>query len=88
MKKFCKILALVLCLSICFTGCLFKKRAKGENAKIDYTGEASVYYYPVCPECGHVSEKRAANLSDGEYGRTPHTCERCYETYVIEIDRR
>lgn len=90
MKKRICFIALLLCLSLICTGCLFqfKKSAKGKNVKINYTGTANVEFYPVCPECDHVSPLRTANISDGEYQEGSHACENCYEIYEISIDRR
>jgi len=88
MKKLRIILSLVVCLCIICTGCLFKDTAKGKNAKIDYTGTAHVSFYPVCPECGHISPRLSVNISDGEYEEGSYACEECYEVYVILIDRR
>lgn len=88
MKKVISIIAMILTLCILCTGCIFKKSAKGKNAEINYTGKASVSFYPVCPECGHVSPLYSVNISDGEYEKCLHTCEKCYEMYEIIIDRR
>lgn len=88
MKKTVSLIALILSLCILCTGCIFKKSAKGKNAKIQYTGTASVSFYPVCPECNHVSPLRSVNISDGEYDEGSYMCEECYEVYIIQIDRR
>lgn len=88
MKKFIAIVAVVLSLSILCTGCLFGKTAEGTNAKINYTGEASVSFYPVCPKCDHVSPLCSVNISDGEYEEGSYVCEKCVEVYTILIDRR
>ena len=87
MRKFITLVAVILSLAIVCTGC-FRKTAKGRNAKVDYTGEASVGFYPVCPECDHISPISYINISDGEYSETSHICEKCYEVYTITIDRR
>ena len=88
MKRLRMILPLILCLGIILTGCLFKKSAKGTNAKINYTGTATVSFYPVCPECEHISPLLTVNVSDGEYKEGNYVCETCYEVYEILIDRR
>ena len=88
MKKTVSLIALILSLCILCTGCIFKKSAKGKNAKIQYTGTASVSFYPVCPECNHVSPLCSVNISDGEYDEGSYMCEECYEVYIIQIDRR
>ena len=88
MKKCHMIIPLFLCLCLICTGCLFKKTAKGTNAKINYTGTASVSFYPVCPNCDHISPLRSVNISDGEYEEGAHACEKCYEVYIVRIDRR
>lgn len=88
MKKRILITAIIVCLCILCTGCLFKETAKGENVKIEYTGTADVSFYPVCPSCDHISSLRSANISDGEYKEGTHICENCYEVYTISIDRR
>lgn len=88
MKKIRALVCLMICICLICTGCIFKKSAKGKNAKINYTGTASVSFYPVCPKCDHVSPLRTANISDGEYESGYHSCEECYEIYEITIDRR
>ena len=88
MKKLRVVVVLMVCVCLLFTGCIFKKTAKGKNAKINYTGTASVSFYPVCPNCNHVSPLRTANISDGEFEEGSHMCEECYEVYIISIDRR
>ena len=88
MKRFALIIAVILSLCLLYTGCAIRKTAKGTNAKIDYTGEASVSFYPVCPECNHVSPISYVNLSDGEHDDFTYMCEKCYEVYTIKIDRR
>ncbi len=88
MKRIFSVSAMILVLCILCTGCIFKKTAKGKNAEINYTGKSSVSFYPVCPECGHVSPLCYANISDGEYEKGVYTCEKCYEMYEIIIDRR
>lgn len=88
MKKLSAFIAIILSLCILCTGCIFKKSAKGKNAKVDYTGTASVSFYPVCPACDHVSPLRSVNVSDGEFKEGSHMCEECYEVYIIQIDRR
>ena len=57
------------------------------NAKSYSADPSSVYFYPRCPECGHTSELLGANVSEGESGKTHHSCEKCWHTYVIEIER-
>lgn len=88
MKKFNIILAIGLSLCMLCVGCAIRKTAKGKNAKIDYTGTASVSFYPVCPECNHISTRCSVNISDGEYETGAYACEKCYEVYEITIDRR
>ena len=61
MKKFNIILAIGLSLCMLCVGCAIRKTAKGKNAKIDYTGTASVSFYPVCPECNHISTRCSVN---------------------------
>jgi len=87
MKKLIALIAIVLSLAILCTGCL-RKTAKGKNVKVDYTGTSSVGFYPVCPECKHISPMQYANVSDGEQKQGSHMCENCYEVYIITIDRR
>lgn len=87
MKKIIIFVATILSLTILCTGC-FRETAKGKNAKIDYTAEAYVGCYPVCPECNHISPECYFNISDGEYGESSYVCEKCYEVYTITIDRR
>lgn len=79
---------MLLSVSILFSGCLFKKTAKGTNIKVNYTGTASVSFYPVCPACKHVSPSKSANVSDGEQLEAVYACENCYEVYKITIDRK
>ena len=88
MKKINAVISVVLLLCLLCTGCIFRKTAKGRNARIDYTGEATVSFYPVCPDCDHVSPISYINISDGEHGKITHMCEKCYEIYTIIIDRR
>lgn len=88
MKKFSLLIALSLTIAILLSGCIFKKTAKGNNIKVDYTGTASVSFYPVCPACKHVSPSKSANVSDGEQLETVYACENCYEVYKITIDRK
>lgn len=88
MKRLPIIFAPILCVCIILTGCLFKKSAKSKNAKINYTGTATVSFYPVCPECDHISPLLTVNVSDGEYKEGTYVCENCYEVYEILIDRR
>jgi hypothetical protein len=87
MKKFLAIIAIILSLTVLCSGC-FRKTAKGKNARINYTGTASVTFYPVCPKCGHVSPLLSLNLSDGEHEQGTYVCEKCWEVYTILIDRR
>lgn len=89
MKKVTAIIWIVLAVVLlCRFGCETEKNAKGTNAKINYTGPASVSFYPVCPECDHVSPYSSVNISDGEHGEYIYTCENCWEVYEITIDRR
>lgn len=86
MKKFVAFVAIILAFAVFSTGC-FRKTAKGKNAKIDYTGTASVSFYPVCPKCDHVSPYMSVNVSDGEQLEGAYICEKCEHTYTIVIDR-
>ena len=88
MKKINAVISVALLLCLLCTGCVFKETAKGRNAKIDYTGEAVVSFYPVCPKCDHVSPRSNINVSNGEHIETVYMCEKCYEIYTITIDRR
>ena len=88
MKKISAIIVVILSVCILCTGCIFKKTAKGQNAKIDYTGTASVSFYPVCPACNHVSPRISVNISDGEHTEGSYVCESCSNVYIITIDRR
>lgn len=89
MKKMIAVLAVVLSVCLLTASCgIIRKTATGKNAKVDYTGEASVSFYPVCPECNHVSPRCYVNISDGEYVEDTYICEKCYEVYEITIDRR
>lgn len=89
MKKLIAVTVVALCMSLLFVGCdIFHKSASAKNAKVDYTGEASVGFYPVCPECNHVSPKSYVNISDGEQEEFSYLCEECYELYMITIDRK
>ena len=88
MKRLAAFIIVILSLCLLCSSCAIRKTAKGTNAKIDYTAEAYVSFYPVCPECNHVSPISYVNLSDGEHGSTTHMCEKCYEVYTIKIDRR
>jgi len=88
MKKMLIAVSVLLSLSL-LCGCgLVRKTAKGRNAKIDFTGTAHVSFYPVCPECDHVSPCCSVDISDGEYEEGTYMCEKCYEIYEILIDRR
>ena len=88
MKKLGLVVVVMLTLCVLCTGCLFKKTAKATNAKINYTGTASVSFYPVCPACKHVSPLSSVDISDGEYEEGAYMCEKCFEVYTIKIDRR
>lgn len=64
-----------------------KNGATGKNAKIDSATDAAVMFYPKCPSCGHLSVMKSMNLSKGEDGQSYWSCEKCGETYLIEINR-
>lgn len=61
--------------------------ASGENIKVISATEATVYFYPVCPSCDHVSSSYSVNLSKGEDHSTVHVCEKCFKVYDITIKR-
>ncbi len=61
--------------------------ARGENIKVIRANEATVYFYPVCPSCDHVSSSYSVNLSKGEDHSTVHVCEKCFKVYDITIKR-
>lgn len=87
MKKWISVMVAVALTCAIFTGCI-RETASGKNAQIDYTGTASVSFYPVCPECDHVSPECSVNISDGEYEEGSYMCEKRYAVYTITIDRR
>ena len=64
-----------------------KGGARGENIKVISATEATVTFYPVCPDCDHVSSPCSTNLSKGESHSTIHVCEKCGSVYDITIKR-
>lgn len=86
MKKLLFSLSLILLLL--FSACSpFHWEADGTNVKIYSEDEATVYFYPVCPDCGHVSPMYSVNLSSGESHETFHQCESCWGLYDVIIHR-
>lgn len=88
MKRRHAVVLILLLMCVLCTGCAIRKTAKGKNVKVDYTGTATVSFYPVCPQCDHVSPRCTANISDGEHAQRTYICEKCNEVYMISIDRR
>jgi len=91
-KKFllCKLFALVVAFTAiaCLSGC-DSKGASGENVKIDSTLPDSVMYYPVCPECDHISPMTFKNISEGDEDEYSfyNICEKCDHMYEYTIQR-
>lgn len=89
-QKFIKSIALVsiLVLIVALVGC--GKDTSVKNVKIDSLLPDCVTYYPVCPECDHVSPLTMKYISEGdekEY-KGKHMCEECFEYYDISIKRK
>lgn len=90
MKKFLSILVCT-CMLCTFAGCIFdddKNSASGKNIKVYSETESTVFFYPVCPDCGHVSPMYSVDISKGEEHSTVHVCETCFEVYDVSIDRK
>ncbi len=75
---------LVLTMLCGFAGC---GGASGENVKITNTTDNTVYFKPVCPECGHIEYSNSINLCEGEDYSTRTGCSECYTFYDISIVR-
>lgn len=65
----------------------YAPKADGINIKVYRESESTVYFYPVCPKCDHVSEMYEVNISKGEEHKTAHMCEKCFSVYDVEINR-
>ena len=75
---------LILTMICCFAGC---GDASGENVEIVRTTDNTVYFKPVCPECGHIESTESINLCEGEDYSTRSGCSECYKFYDISIER-
>jgi len=69
-----------------FTGC-GNGIAKAENATITNTTDNTVYFKPICPECGHIGYSKSINLCEGENYNTRYQCEHCFNFYDLSISR-
>ena len=57
------------------------------NIQVMYVDDNSVAYYPACPDCNHLGSARSTRISPGEDFKTYSTCEKCYYTFEIYIER-
>ena len=88
MKKTLALLLAVIFVLVFTASCgLSSNKSRGTNVKIYSEDIATVYFYPVCPKCGHVSSMCKVNLSENESHETLHQCETCWELYDINIQR-
>lgn len=60
--------------------------ASGTNVKISSADEAYVYFYPKCPECGHLDSAKRANISKGESASSYNICSQCDEVFEYEVN--
>ncbi len=78
---------IVLLLTFIIYKAIFTPKADGVNIKVYSESDSTVYFYPVCPDCDHVSEMYEVNISKGESHKTAHMCEKCFSVYDVEIER-
>lgn len=77
----------VILLTFIIYKAVFTPKADGVNIKVYSESDSTVYFYPICPKCEHVSEMYEVNISKGENHKTSHMCEKCFNVYNVEIKR-
>lgn len=93
MKRFlCLVMTAVLAVTLCACFPSFEyesdaDKVNGTNIDVVTADKATVYFYPVCPLCKHVSPIYSVNVSEGESHNTVHMCEECSNVYEVAIRR-
>ena len=88
-----RILALTVLLAFCmamvsiFCSC-DSNGISVKNADVSYSNDAEVDFRPVCPECGHKGRMKSYRINKGESGSGTEMCEKCFEVFDWEIDRK
>jgi len=78
----------ILFTMLCMSGCV-GNAVSGENVKIDYALPDSVTFYPVYPDCDHISPLTYKNISEGDEDEYSfyNICEKCDHMYEYTIKR-
>ncbi len=91
-RVLCLVMAILMSVTLCACFPFYEyesesDKVNGTNIEVITADKATVYFYPVCPLCDHVSPAYSTNLSEGESHSTVHVCEECSYVYDVTIRR-